>query len=170
VLALVWYNGLYLFLKRTTAFAAVPGALVGAIPPVLGWCAAGGVLLDATILEVGFFFFIWQIPHFWLLAQVYGSEYEGAGFALPSRTLSSDQFRQMTSAWILAVAATGLVLAVTQRFGIPWNFLALGSSIGLCIATLTRRNRPGRFVALALFRRINIYAFVITVLLIANSL
>lgn len=169
VLAVVWYNGLYLYLKRTTAFAAVPGALVGAIPPALGWCAAGGELLDLRILDVAFFFFIWQIPHFWLLVQVYGEEYEEAGLPMPTRSLSPRQFRNLTSVWILAVVVTGLVLSITQRFGLPWNFMALVGSIWLAAATLVRFQRPGRSVALALFKRINIYCFGMTALIILNA-
>ncbi len=169
VLALVWYNGFYLYMKRRTQFAAVPGALIGAIPPVLGWCAAGGPIFSPQILDVAFFFFIWQIPHFWLLVQIYGGEYEDAGLPMPTRSLNAVQFRNLTSVWILAVVVTGMVLAVTQRFGVPWNVLALVGSIWLAAATVIRIQRPGRFVALALFKRINIYAFGMCALVIANA-
>ncbi|MEI6682949.1 MAG: protoheme IX farnesyltransferase, partial [Bacteroidota bacterium] len=64
---LVWYNGVYTWLKRKTAFAVVPGALTGAIPILMGWTAAGGQLHDPTVIFLAFFLFIWQMPHFWLL-------------------------------------------------------------------------------------------------------
>ena len=65
--AVVWYNGLYTYLKRKTAFAVLPGALVGVVPPLLGWVSGGGRLSGPSIWGIGFFLLMWQVPHFWIL-------------------------------------------------------------------------------------------------------
>jgi protoheme IX farnesyltransferase len=68
----------YTLLKRKTPFAIIPGSLVGAIPPAVGWVAAGGYLFDPQIIIISFFFFIWQIPHFWLLLLIFDKDYKQA--------------------------------------------------------------------------------------------
>lgn len=66
-LNLILYNGLYTPLKTRTSFAVLPGGLVGSIPPMIGWTAAGGPLFHPNILFIATLMFLWQMPHFWLL-------------------------------------------------------------------------------------------------------
>ena len=48
VIAIIWYNGIYTPLKKKYALAVVPGSVIGAIPPAIGWVASGGYLFDIT--------------------------------------------------------------------------------------------------------------------------
>lgn len=115
LLNLVWYNFIYTYMKRKSAFAIVPGSLVGAIPPAIGWVAAGGPLLDPQILVISFFFFIWQIPHFWLLLLVLDKDYRQAGFPTLTEIFSRAQLSRITFIWIIATAVTGIMIPL---FGI----------------------------------------------------
>lgn len=105
-LALVWYNIVYTPLKKKYAMAVIPGSLIGAIPPVIGWVASGGAVLDPKILSVALFFFIWQIPHFWLLLLLYGKDYEQAGFPTLTQKFSNLQLSRMTFVWMTALTTS----------------------------------------------------------------
>ena len=121
-----WYNGVYTPLKRKTAFAIIPGALVGALPPVAGWTAAGGSLLDGRIIMIAAYFFIWQIPHFWLLLMLYGNDYEKGGFPTLNRIFSPEQLKRITFIWLVGNVMTAMMIPLFLYV----NFIA--SFIGLC--------------------------------------
>jgi protoheme IX farnesyltransferase len=106
--AVLWYNLIYTPLKQKTAFAAVPGALVGAIPPALGWVAGGGEILDPRIGGVALFFFIWQIPHFWLLLLDASKDYENAGLPSITQFFSTRQIKRVVFIWLLSTGVSAL--------------------------------------------------------------
>jgi protoheme IX farnesyltransferase len=110
LLALVWYNLIYTPLKRKIALAVVPGSLIGSIPPLIGWSAAGGNPFDSSILMVAFFLFIWQIPHFWLLMLFFDEDYKSAGFPTLTDYFSKEQIFRMTFIWMIALSVASLAM------------------------------------------------------------
>jgi protoheme IX farnesyltransferase len=54
---LFWYNVIYTYSKRLSRFAVVVGAVTGALPPVIGWVAAGGRINDLPVILLGFLMF-----------------------------------------------------------------------------------------------------------------
>ncbi len=133
LMTLVWYNGIYTPLKKITAFAVVPGSIVGALPPVAGWVAAGGFAFDKFILLVAFFFFIAQIPHFWLLLLKYGKEYENAGLPTLTQIFSKKQMRNLTFVWFVATAVTALLIPL---YGIIQHWIFVLMLITASVTTL----------------------------------
>jgi protoheme IX farnesyltransferase len=105
-----WYNIIYTYSKRITAFAVVPGSLTGALPPFIGWVAAGGGILDKPIVLLGFLLFIGQVPHFWLLILKYGEEYGDAGIPSLTRVLSRPQINRLSFTWVVTSAISALFL------------------------------------------------------------
>jgi protoheme IX farnesyltransferase len=167
---LLWYNGVYTFLKGRTAFAIIPGSLVGAMPPAIGWVAAGGDPLGSKLFLLCFFFFMWQVPHFWLLLLRYGKEYEQAGMPSLSAIFSREQLSRIVFVWLGAAAVSGVLLTPS---GMVRNFAAncalvffslwlLGSGTRL----LTGRDK-GRSCEI-LFRRTNIYMLLMMAVLAAD--
>lgn len=109
-LAFVWYNLIYTPLKRKTAFAVIPGSVIGALPPAVGWLAGGGSLADPKLLVLAFFFFMTQVPHFWLLMLKYGQEYVDAGYPSVTTTFTQKQIKRVTFVWTVASALVVLLM------------------------------------------------------------
>lgn len=77
------YSGLYTYMKPRSVYNTWVGAVVGAIPPVMGWTAAtGGSLLDVEALLLGSTLFIWQMPHFFALSYMHRADYRRGGFQM----------------------------------------------------------------------------------------
>ena len=127
IINLIWYNGIYTYLKRTTAFAVVPGALTGAIPIFMGWSAGGGSLLAPEVLFLAFFLFLWQMPHFWLLTLKYGNEYKAAGFPVLTDLFSEFQIKIIVMMWMIASSGTAIMMVYFKILHLP----VLGYSIVL---------------------------------------
>jgi protoheme IX farnesyltransferase len=177
--AAVVYNLVYTPLKRVTPFAALPGALIGALPPAMGWAAAGGYLQDPSIHLVAFFFFLWQIPHFWLLLLFYGQDYHDGGLPSLLDRFDRGQVLRLTFLWIAAVCAASLLLPLTSLFDRPalaYVMAGAGALVVLRAATLLKVAAPG--MAVAPFRRacrmrfmeINTFVLLVCVLLVTDAL
>jgi heme o synthase len=123
LLTMLWYNAVYTPLKPHTSYALLIGALVGAIPPAIGYTAAGGSLTDPNLWMLCLFFFVWQVPHFLLLLLKYGDEYLVAGFSSLNRFLSLRQMANLTLIWITALAVTSALLPL---FGLIRRDLFIG--------------------------------------------
>lgn len=76
------YAGAYTWSKPRTELNTWIGALVGAIPPVMGWLAAGGELMTAEPLALGGLLFLWQFPHFFALSWMHREDYARGNFKM----------------------------------------------------------------------------------------
>jgi protoheme IX farnesyltransferase len=135
---ILWYNGVYTPLKRKTGFVVIIGAVTGALPPMMGWTAAGGSLADRGIIFIATFFFLWQIPHFLLLLLKYKEDYERAGFVSATTTMNDGQIKSIVFAWVLGTSMITLFFPV---FGIiSGRFLIICTVVlnGLLIASFYR--------------------------------
>jgi len=122
LLTIFIYNVIYTKLKPITSLAILPGALVGAIPPIIGWTAAGGNILHPTIVFISTFMLLWQVPHFFLLAIKYKHEYEKAGFSIVAKKLSEPQLKRILYLWLVT---TSLSTFLFPLFGITASILSL---------------------------------------------
>lgn len=101
------YNGLYTRMKPFTGWAMIPGAACGALPFWIGWLAGGGGLAAATPVYFFILYFVWQMPHFWMLAETNAEDYAAAGFPVPSNAFSGFSRQVIPRIWALALAVLG---------------------------------------------------------------
>ncbi len=155
--AVVWYNGVYTRLKRSSPYAAVPGALTGAIPPIMGWVSGGGSLDDRGCLALALFFFMWQVPHFWLVVLDHSQDYRRSGLPSLGDVLSEPQIRRVVALWIMGTAACSLLVIPSTASSAPAaGYLLLAASLGLASAACRffwKRSVSG----VSLFRQMNYY-------------
>jgi protoheme IX farnesyltransferase len=135
-LTLVLYVGVYTPLKRRTSFGTAIGAIPGAMPPVLGWVAAGAPL-DAAAFSLFAILFLWQFPHFLAIAWIYRDEYSRAGLKmLPA----AGQARYLTGVlavgYALALVPLSLFPAASGLAGNTYLVVALVLSLAYLAASV----------------------------------
>lgn len=169
ILATAWYNGLYTWLKRRTAFAAVYGAPVGMITPAIGWTAGGGSLSDPRLAVLALLFFLWQVPHFWLLLLRSGDDLERAGLPSLTKVFPRELLAGITVLWTVAAAAGSLLLPLFGMVRTPLLYgllvlCALLSSAG-AVGLVRRPSLPR-----TAFPMINAFLAAVMVLVSADAL
>jgi protoheme IX farnesyltransferase len=169
-LALAWYNGFYTPLKRVSAFAVVPGSLIGALPPAIGWTAAGGSVSDPSVLALAFVFFIWQVPHFWLLVGLHAEGYEAAGFPTLVSVFGRPRLSRLTFTWTCGTAAACALLPLFRVLNAWPSVLMVALGALWLIVGATPLLRPAQDAALyrRVFMNINLFALVLTAAVILD--
>jgi heme o synthase len=168
---LAWYNLIYTPLKRYTSLAVIPGAMVGAIPPAIGWVAAAQSILHPHIILVALFFFIGQIPHFWLILMKHSNDYQKAGFPSVTSYFSIGQITRLTMMWVTAMALTAVSLPL---FGVIKS-AALTFFVGIIslAVIISFRNwivDPGRINIKHAFIILNIYYLLMMLVIITDAI
>ena len=170
--AILWYNLIYTPLKQKTAFAAVPGALVGAVPPALGWVTGGGEILDPRIGGLALFFFIWQIPHFWLLLLDSSEDYEKAGLPSITKTFSREQIRRILFVWLFSAGVSFLIVPLFGFLNSPLSYLLAVAATSWLFWNIINfmRSFDDKSSLKATFMKLNIYVVLVISLLSVDRL
>jgi protoheme IX farnesyltransferase len=147
--AVVSYNGLYtLWWKRNLAFAAVPGAVPGALPILMGYVAASGSVTHAGGWYLFALLFFWQMPHFWVLALKYREDYKDGGFpTLPVARGPMTTVSQIVI-WCLGYVALGLMAPLFFRLGpLYWvTALVISTAVLALLYSFTRAPESQRWL------------------------
>lgn len=82
---IILYAAIYTPLKRQTILNTWVGAIVGGIPPLMGWAACspdGSILSHPGGLLLAALLYAWQFPHFNALAYTMRHDYARAGYKM----------------------------------------------------------------------------------------
>jgi protoheme IX farnesyltransferase len=172
LLTILWYNGIYTYSKRKTAFAVVPGALTGALPPLIGWVAAGGGLWDKPVIFIEFLLFTGQIPHFWLLIMRYGGEYTEAGIPSLSNILNRSQINRLTFTWVVTSVIAAIFLCYFEiiKNGPVILVLIIASAVLIWLFSDLLKNRSAETDYKKYSRLLDSYFLLILFLLISDRI
>lgn len=170
LITLFWYNAIYTPLKRKTVFAILAGAFVGALPPMIGWTAAGGVAFDSVILLISSLLFVWQVPHFILLLLKYGNDYEIAGFASLTTIFTQNGLKQLIFIWILATACAVVIIPVAGVISSKIITIALLLSSVWLVASFYYILKKHSINLKMAFMQMNIFLLLVLILFSIDSL
>lgn len=127
----VWYLAVYTPLKRLSSLAVIAGTPCGALPPLIGWLAAGGDPFDPRPLALVLLMVLWQVPHFWLLALPDREELKRVGFKVLPEKLTGHQLLSISHFWILGTVTATLLLPPMHLVQLP---ILQGLIAGLAIS------------------------------------
>lgn len=115
------YLLVYTPMKKFSPLSTWVGAVPGAMPPVIGWAAAGGAL-DARAGALFAVQFLWQMPHFFALGWIYREDYARGGY----RVLAVDDPGGVSTARQIVVTTALLLVASVAPYA-----LGLGGALYL---------------------------------------
>ncbi|WOL07260.1 protoheme IX farnesyltransferase, mitochondrial [Canna indica] len=145
---LVLYAFVYTPLKQIHPVNTWVGAVVGAIPPLLGWAAASGELsLNSMILPAALYY--WQIPHFMALAYLCRDDYIAGGYQMFSLADASGKRTALVSLrnclYLFPLGLLAYDWGLTSKwFAVESSLVTTGISISALLFLLDRTTKSAR--------------------------
>jgi len=121
---------------------------------------------------LGFFFFIWQVPHFWLLMLKYGEQYEQANLPSLQRFYSNQHIRWVTFLWTASTAISAMMLPVFKVVQSQITaFAIIFASFALIFSflKLLKFDEKIAFNPMVYFMKINIFVLMMIILLTVDN-
>lgn len=168
VATVILYAAVYTPLKIRSTTNTLVGAVVGGIPPMIGWTAATGSV-SAGAWALGAILFAWQIPHFLALAWMYKDDYARGGYKMVS-TVDPTGTRTAVLAIVysLALIPPCAALFMMGYCGFAFGFLSMALTLVLAMAGVMFAQSRSRKDARRLFLASILYLPLLCTLLLLD--
>ncbi len=163
------YLFVYTPMKTRSTLCTLIGAAPGAVPPMIGYAAATGVV-DARSWSLFALMFAWQLPHFLALSWIYREDYARGGFRMLSvEDETGASVGRQAVAWSLA-------LLVASALPVWLGLVGLAYALAASVAGLALLGSAGHFAfrmsgrtARTLFMGSNFYLVVVMIALVIGA-
>ncbi len=122
-------------LKRRSPVATEIGGISGALPPVIGYAAVlNNINIEALILFI--IMFLWQPPHFWVLAIKYYQDYKLAGIPTLPVAKGISEAKMKTLVYTASLFPVSIMPAILGMAGSMYFYSAVVLSMVYIVLTL----------------------------------
>lgn len=145
------YVLLYTPMKAHTTLNTLVGAVVGAIPPMIGWVAASGMITTGGLILAAILF-VWQLPHFLSLAWMYRDDYNRAGFKMLPGVPGGEHITcEVVLLTTLLLIPLGLTATMIGTAGAVYGICSLLLGLGFLVPAVKFFRRRDRASARSVF-------------------
>lgn len=124
IASVVLYNGFYtLYWKPKWVFAAVPGAIPGALPVTIGYAINNPDIFNSESIYLFLIMFLWQMPHFWVIAIRYIEDYRLG--SIPTLPVSLGIPKTLFHIGLYTFTYCGVAVASPFFLQSSWAYVAL---------------------------------------------
>ncbi|WP_166423919.1 heme o synthase [Paraglaciecola sp. 20A4] len=149
VLGYVVYVGVYsLYMKRRSVYGTLVGSLSGAVPPVVGYCAASGQF-DAGAGILLLMFSLWQMPHSYAIAIFRFDDYAKANIPVLPVAQGIAKTKLHIVLYIAVFALVSALLPLSGYTGLTFMSLACVTSLWWLVMALRGYRKNIELVAWA---------------------
>ena len=138
LLTCVGYVAVYTPLKRMTTLNTFIGAFPGALPPLIGWTAARGII-EWPAVALFAILFVWQFPHFMAIGWMYRADYARAGIRVTATQGSTRDAARASVVQALFYAVLMIPVSLWTTWlrvtGVPYSVAAVALGAWYLYAT-----------------------------------
>ena len=148
LLTAIGYVAIYTPLKRITTLNTFIGAFPGALPPLLGWTAARGII-EWPGVALFAILFVWQFPHFMAIGWMYREDYARGGIRLTATQPDTRHAAQSSAIQALFYAVLMIPVSLSLSWlhvtGLPYTIVASLLGLWYLYATIRFARIVGNF-------------------------